>query len=48
MEPGEVYSLDELAESTAMSASKLLPRLMELELKGQVKGVGGGRFMRQG
>ena len=48
MEPGEVYSLDELAESTAMTASKLLPRLMELELKGQVKGAGGGRFMRRG
>jgi DNA processing protein len=48
MEPGEVYSLDELAASTAMSASKLLPRLMELELKGQVKGAAGGRFMRQG
>jgi len=48
MEPGEVYGLDELAESTAMAASKLLPRLMELELQGHVKGAGGGRFTRTG
>ena len=46
MEPGEPYGLDALAESTAMPASKLLPRLMELELQGHVKAAGGGRFMR--
>jgi DNA processing protein len=46
MEPGEVYRLDELVEATATAASKLLPRLMELELRGQVSAVGGGRFAR--
>jgi len=46
MEPGEAYGLDELAESTAMPASKLLPRLMELELQGQVRAASGGRFTR--
>ena len=46
MEPGEVYGLDALVEATAMAASKLLPRLMELELQGQVKSAPGGRFVR--
>lgn len=45
MEPGEVYGLDELVESTATAASKLLPRLMELELQGHIA-AGGGRFTR--
>jgi DNA processing protein len=46
MEPGEVYRLEELAEATAMMPSKLLPRLMELELQGHVAAAGGGRFSR--
>jgi DNA processing protein len=46
MEAGEVYRLDQLVEATATTASKLLPRLMELELLGQVSAVGGGRFAR--
>jgi DNA processing protein len=46
MEAGEVYRLDELVSATGTSASKLLPRLMELELQGQVTAVGGGRFTR--
>jgi DNA processing protein len=46
MEPGEIYRLEELVEATAITASKLLPRLMELELAGQVAPVGGGRFAR--
>ena len=46
MEPGEVYRLDELVEATGTAASKLLPRLMELELRGQIGAVGGGRFAR--
>jgi DNA processing protein len=44
MEPGEVYRLDELVEATATSAAKLLPRLMELELRGQIAAAGGGRL----
>jgi DNA processing protein len=46
MEPGEVYRLEELVEKTAILPVKLLPRLMELELQGQVAAVGGGRFTR--
>ncbi len=41
---GEEYRLDELVRATGMAASKLLPRLMELELMGLVGAVGGGRF----
>ncbi|MDQ3349831.1 MAG: DNA-processing protein DprA [Acidobacteriota bacterium] len=48
MEAGEVYGLDELVDATGTPPSKLLPRLMELELQGLVKGAGGGRFMRSG
>lgn len=47
MEVGEVYRLDELVEATAIAASRLLPRLMELELLGHVSAVG-GRFARSG
>jgi len=47
LEPGEVYRLDELVETTGTTASKLLPRLMELELSGQIEAVGGGRFTRR-
>lgn len=46
MEPGEVYRLDELVDATGTAASKLLPRLMELELQGRIAAVGGGRFAR--
>jgi DNA processing protein len=47
MEAGEGYRLDDLVEATGMAASKLLPRLMELELLGHVEAVGGGRFVRR-
>jgi DNA processing protein len=46
MEAGEVYRLDELVEATGTAPSRLLPRLMELELQGYVMAVGGGRFSR--
>jgi DNA processing protein len=46
MDDGEVYRLEELVEATCTAASKLLPRLMELELQGHVTAVGGGRFTR--
>ena len=46
MEAGEVYELDDLVRVTGLTASKLLPRLMELELRGQVAAIGGGRFAR--
>lgn len=46
MQPGEAYRLDELVESSGMQPSRVLMRLTELELAGQVSRAGGGRFMR--
>jgi DNA processing protein len=46
MEPGEVYRLDELAALTGTPGPRLLPRLMELELRGRVVTTSGGRFAR--
>jgi DNA processing protein len=46
MEPGEAYGLDALVEATGMAASKLLPRLMELELQSQIVRAAGGKFSR--
>jgi DNA processing protein len=45
MDEGEGYALDELAAATGMSATRLLPRLMELELRGRVV-ASGGRWRR--
>jgi len=46
MQAGETYGLDDLVEITGMTASKLLPRLMELQLLGQVEAPVPGRFLR--
>jgi DNA processing protein len=46
MDAGEVYGLDDLVRMTGTAASKLLPRLMELELLGYIEAPGGGRFLR--
>jgi DNA processing protein len=42
MEVGEVYGLDDLVELTGVTGTKLLPRLMELELAGLVTNTGSG------
>lgn len=42
--PGETYGLDELGAVSGLSASELLPLLMELELKGALIRAPGGRF----
>jgi DNA processing protein len=44
--PGEACDLDLIAERSGLQPSRLLPRLFELELQGQVRRVGGGRFVR--
>lgn len=44
--PGETCDLDVIAERSGLSTARLLPRLFELELRGLVKRVGGGRFVR--
>jgi DNA processing protein len=46
MQSGEPYDLDELADVSGLTASRLLPRLAHLELRGLIRRVGGGRFMR--
>jgi DNA processing protein len=44
--PGEACDLDAMSERSGLSSSRLLPRLFELELRGLVRRVGGGRFVR--
>lgn len=46
LEDGEVYDLDALVEASGLPASKLLTRLTELELIGQVTSVRPGCFIR--
>ena len=46
MQAGECYGFDQLLELSGMPAAKLLTRLMELELMGQVASEPGGRFIR--
>jgi len=42
---GEACDVDELAERSGLTVAHLLPRLFELELRGAVARVGGGRFV---
>jgi DNA processing protein len=44
--PGEASDLDAIAQRTGLSPTRLLPRLLELELAGAVARVGGGKFVR--
>jgi DNA processing protein len=46
MRVGEPYDLDALAASAGIDGVRLLPRLLELELEGQIARIAGGRFMR--
>jgi DNA processing protein len=46
MEPGQPYDLDALAGASGLDASRLLPRLADLELRGLIRRIGGGRFLR--
>jgi DNA processing protein len=44
--PGESCDVDQVAERCGLTIARLLPRLLELELQGFVRRVGGGRFSR--
>jgi DNA processing protein len=44
--PGEACDLDEISERSGLNSPRLLPRLLDLELQGLVRRVGGGRFVR--
>jgi DNA processing protein len=46
MQVGHPYDLDALAELTGLGVARLLPQLAALELRGLVRRVGGGRFVR--
>ena len=46
MAPGQAYDLDELARGSGLDLTRLLPRLLDLELRGLVRRAGGGRFLR--
>jgi DNA processing protein len=46
LRPGEPCDLDTIAECTGVPVPRLLPRLLELELRGLVARTGGARFVR--
>lgn len=46
MEPGQAYDLDALAGVSGLVPPRLLPRLLDLELKGSIRRIDGGRFVR--
>jgi len=46
MAPGQPYDVDELSALSGLEPKRLLPRLLDLELRGFVRRAGGGRFLR--
>jgi DNA processing protein len=48
MEDGQAYDIDGLAALSGLGHVRVLSRLIDLELQGRVRRVGGGRFMRCG
>jgi predicted Rossmann fold nucleotide-binding protein DprA/Smf involved in DNA uptake len=46
MAPDQAYDIDGLAALSELENTRLLPRLLDLELQGRIRRVGGGRFMR--
>jgi DNA processing protein len=46
LQSGETYGFDQLLEVSGLPPAKLLTRLMELELLGQIQAAPGGRFVR--
>jgi DNA processing protein len=46
MEPGQVYGIDELAHASGLAAPNLLRQLTEWELRGLVRKVASGGFIR--
>jgi DNA processing protein len=48
LQPGESYDVESLGRATGLPASRLLSRLLDLELRGSVRRADGGRFVRAG
>ncbi len=46
MAAGQPYDVDELTALSGLEPKRLLPRLLDLELRGFVRRAGGGRFLR--
>jgi DNA processing protein len=46
MVPGCAYDVDELAAAARLEAPRLLPRLADLEIRGLIRRVEGGRLVR--
>jgi DNA processing protein len=46
MDAGQPYDLDALAAACGLDVARLLPRISELELRGQLRRLDGGRFIR--
>jgi DNA processing protein len=46
MDPAWAYDLDALAAGCGLDAPRLLPHLAALELRGLIRRIGGGRFIR--
>jgi DNA processing protein len=46
MDAGRAYDLDALADACGLDMARLLARLSDLELRGQVRRLEGGRFIR--
>ncbi len=44
--PGESCDLEAISERTGLTPTRLLPKLFDLEMRGLVRRVGGGRFAR--
>jgi DNA processing protein len=44
--PGEPSEVDQISERSGLPISRVLPRLIDLELQGRVRRAGGGRFIR--
>jgi DNA processing protein len=44
--PGEACDLDAIAGRSGLRIESLLPRLLDLELRGLIRRAGGGRFVR--
>ena len=48
MTPGHPYDVDELTALSGLEPKRLLPRLLDLELRGFVRRAGGGSFLTGG
>jgi DNA processing protein len=46
MDEGQAYDFDALVAASGLDGTRLLPRLLDLEIEGRVLRIGGGRFMR--